>query len=328
MRQKTWGLALLCAALLVLALLPLGDTPAAEESVRPPCVAGMFYSASPEKLTKQIKGFLAEADPQVPEDLKNERPCALVVPHAGYTYSGQTAAFAYKLLQGRKRPSRVVLLGPSHRVHMDGVSSVSPYTKYRTPLGDLPVDVEARRALLRSKLFVSHAAAHRDEHSLEVQMPFLQVIWDDPPPILPIVVGDLDAAELEGAAKALKAIVDGETLLIASTDFTHYGERFRYAPFAPAKGDELAAKIKDLDMGAAKKIQALDGKGLLEYCRKTGATICGRVPTALLLQVLSEKENIRGVQLHYASSADATGSYRDSVSYYAHAFYYTPQQAE
>ncbi len=296
--------------------------------VRKAAVAGAFYPGEPAELRRTISGFLMRAQPRVPARFRDRRPRALIVPHAGYPYSGQTAAYAYKLLADHPRPSRVVLLGPSHYVRLSGTVSVPPFTHYRTPLGEIPVDVEARDALLKSPRCVSESVAHLREHSLEVQLPFIQVLWEDPPKILPIVVGDLREEALGELAGALREIADEETLFLASSDFTHYGPRFAFTPFRGVRGGELAARIRELDSGAIEHVENCDAKGLLDYCDRTGATICGRVPIAVLLEVLAGCRHVESVPLHYANSGDTAGDYTNSVSYHAHAFWEQPAAPE
>jgi len=321
---------LACAlALVALGLLAtwLAGLPAAQagekvtKNVRRAAFADQFYPSSREELKAEVAGFLAKADPQVPEKLKDLRPLALIVPHAGYTYSGPTAAFSYRLLQKREKPSRIILLGVSHRYRLSRVLAVPTYTHYSTPLGEVPVDTAACQQLLLSKLCISADPPHRDEHALEVQLPFLQALWDEPPKIVPVLVGDFSAAGLSDAAAALKPIIDENTVILASTDFTHYGDNYEFEPFKGVGGKELAARIKALDMGAIKKIEALDAQGFLDYCEQTGATICGRMAVALLLKTLSGMEGVEGVSLRYASSSDVAGNPSNSVGYHAHAFY-------
>ncbi len=318
---------IICAHLFSAAQTPSADalegaaTGGGEKKVRRPAVAGAFYPADPRELRSAVEGHLSKARPRVPDSLKERRPIALIVPHAGYLYSGQTAAYAYKLLQGKDKPSRVVLLGPSHRVYLGEAVSVPPFTHYRTPLGEIAVDMEARDRLLRPPLCVSNPGGHIGEHSLEVQLPFLQVVWEEAPPILPVVVGGPRGEALKQLADGIRNVVDEDTLIVASSDFTHYGPRFMFSPFKGSRGKELAEKIRQLDMGAVEYIRKLDPEGLLKYCDRTGATICGRFPIALMLAALSGSEKLEAVHLHYASSADVTGDCNDSVSYCAIAFY-------
>jgi hypothetical protein len=298
-----------------------GPNSAATGGERPAAVAGSFYPASAEVLRRTVQGYLKEATPAVPDDLRNAKPRALICPHAGYVYSGQTAAFAYKLLEGMQKPSRVILMGPSHHAPLWDVCSVGDYSYFVTPLGKVPVDTDACNQLLKTQPFQSVRAAHEDEHSLEVQLPFLQALWPDPPKIVPVLVGQLRAEARLAAAAGIAGILDDDTLVIVSSDFTHYGARFRFDPFAGSHGNELAAKIRDLDMGAVKQVEALDPAGFRDYIGRTGATICGNQPINVLLEAFSKSRASRAVFLRWANSGQTTNSYEDCVSYVAMSLY-------
>jgi len=317
-----------CAAVLtVIACLGCSERPGTPEGpppaghTRKAVAAGLFYEGSASRLRGVLRDLLEKAAPSVPQHLEGRCPRALIVPHAGYVYSGETAACAYKLLEGCPRPSRVLLLGPSHYVRLPEAFSVPPFRHYETPLGQVPVDRAAREAMLRLPGCVSEEAAHVHEHCLEVQLPFLQALWEEPPRILPVIVGELRDEARERLAEALARLADERTLIVASSDFTHYGPRYLFTPFGEARGKELGARIRDLDHGAIERIRDLDAAGLLDYCDRTGATICGRQAIAVLLDVLSRLERVEAVPLCYASSGEATGEYVNSVSYHAHAFY-------
>jgi hypothetical protein len=295
------------------------------ELVRRPAVAGAFYPGSERELRRDVRRYLDEARPKLPDDVRAEHVRALIVPHAGYRYSGPTAALSYKLLEGRPRPSRVVLLGPSHHTRMLGACSVADHASYRTPLGDVPVDAAARERLIAHEPYHRMRYPHQREHCLEVQLPFLQVLWDDPPPIVPVLVGQLTAEELRRAAAALSLILDEETLLVVSTDFTHYGPRFGYVPFPDAEGERLRDRIRELDMRGVQHIEALDADGFRRYLRQTGATICGRTAVTAVLELLSPATSCRPVFLGWDNSGRQTGGYSDCVSYVAMAVYAPPE---
>jgi AmmeMemoRadiSam system protein B len=180
-------------------------------------VAGSFYPADPEKLRAAVEtaldGALDRARPSGPP------PKAIVAPHAGYTYSGPVAASAYAhLLALRGRVERVVVLGPAHRTALSAVAA-SRADAFETPLGRLPVDTSARDELLAAGLVVVDDDAHAAEHSLEVQLPFLQVCLGDVA-ALPLAVGQVDG---DRVAEVLEAVWDGpETLLVVSSDLSHY----------------------------------------------------------------------------------------------------------
>lgn len=184
------------------------------QAVRPPAVAGMFYAARPGPLHAQVLGLLRAADATLPT-----RPKALIVPHAGYAYSGPTAAAAYACLAPWAAGiERVVLLGPAHRVAVRGIA-VPGFASFATPLGTIPVDLAALHRLDELDAVRVSDLAHAGEHSLEVQLPFLQAVL---PPfrLVPMLVGLAEASEV---AEALECVWGGdETLIVVSSDLSHY----------------------------------------------------------------------------------------------------------
>ncbi|HHO67686.1 MAG TPA: AmmeMemoRadiSam system protein B [Gammaproteobacteria bacterium] len=182
--------------------------------IRQPAVAGMFYPDDPALLQQQVEDFLAGE-----EAAAGPPPKALIVPHAGYIYSGPVAARAYARLKPlRSRIRRVVLLGPAHRVAFRGLAASSA-RYFATPLGLVPVDQAAVEQILSLPQVQVLDEAHRDEHSLEVQLPFLQTVLDDFS-LVPLVVGDAEPGEV---AEVLEQLWDGdETLFVISSDLSHY----------------------------------------------------------------------------------------------------------
>ena len=181
--------------------------------VRPPAVAGLFYPDDPAELTELLNELL-RGDARPPPGLK-----ALIAPHAGYVYSGPVAAAVFRLLRAEAgRVRRVVLLGPSHRIPFRGLA-VPTASAFATPLGELPIDARARDAVLRLPQMHATDAPHAEEHSLEVELPFLQALLGSFE-FLPIVAGDAKPAEV---AEALDTVWGGaETLVVVSTDLSHY----------------------------------------------------------------------------------------------------------
>ena len=259
-----------------------------------------------------MDGFLAKA--KVAAELT---PTALVAPHAGYRYSGPTAGFTYRAAQqaiAARNVTRVVVLGPSHRVRVRGIA-LPAATHFETPLGKVPLDTELLAALAAHPLFAVNPAAHAREHSVEIQVPFLQRImagreWR----LVPLVVGQLDEADVRAAAAALREHITPNTLVVASSDFTHHGPNYGYEPFS---GD-LAPQIRELDMGAWQRIAARDVSGMFAYERKTGATICGFLPIAVVVALLPE--DTKATLLHYDTSGRIVSDFANSVSYVAAAF--------
>jgi len=180
---------------------------------RPAAVAGMFYPAQTAVLEQLVAGLLASAP------AGRDHAKAIIVPHAGYQYSGLTAAHAYRLLEGRRATiSRVVLLGPAHRVYLQGMALPS-VDAFSTPLGDVMIDKDGvSRALDLPGTQISDTA-HADEHSLEVHLPFLQAVLDDFE-LVPIVVGACPADEVAAVIEALWG--GDETLIVVSSDLSHF----------------------------------------------------------------------------------------------------------
>jgi AmmeMemoRadiSam system protein B/AmmeMemoRadiSam system protein A len=260
-----------------------------------------------------LEGYLEKVP--APDRDETNRLIATVVPHAGYAYSGFTAAHAYKAIQQR-RPKRVLMIGPSHYAGFRGLS-FGDYASYETPLGRVPVDRAGRALLLDCPLVRFHPEAHQREHSVDIQVPFLQVIFPESTPvILPLLVGHLEEEDYPVLAECLRKVLDSDTVLVVSSDFTHYGPRFGYVPFPYESG--VANRIQHLDQGACDKILGLDRKRFLSYYETTGITICGCRPIALLLELLPE--DTRSRNLFYTTSGQLTGDFRNSVSYYSLAF--------
>ena len=279
----------------------------ANEMVRKSPIAGSWYPGEKKQLQRQIEEYLAKAKPPAIEG----RICALISPHAGMVYSGQAAASGYKLLKGQKI-KRVIVLGPSHYSGFKGLST-SAEEYYETPLGKIKVDKETSEALYKIPLFQGPRNAELQEHSLEMQLPFLQVVIGDFL-LVPLVVGELSVNDYAEAARVLSPYLDDNTIVVASSDFTHYGYRFGYLPFKENPRDNL----KKLDGGAIKKIIAKDFQGFITYVDETGATICGTRPIGIILKMLPTKA--QGTQLDYYTSGDLTGDFSSSVSYASIAF--------
>jgi AmmeMemoRadiSam system protein B len=249
-------------------------------------LAGSWYPDDKSLLDKMLSDFLQ----QVPER-KNEKFQALILPHAGYRYSGQTAAYGVKNLD-TKQIKRVVIIGPSHHAVLKNRISVLSADYVSTPLGKVEVDTEAVKALLKSPFVISSRKIHEREHSVQMEIPLFQKTLDNFK-IISVVAGDLDSDSLEKIALLLKQLGGPSTLFAASSDFIHFGKRFGYTPFV----SDAEAGVKKINFEAADFIKKMDAAGFLNYVQKTGATICGRIPIALLLKILPKKTS--GTVLHY-----------------------------
>lgn len=225
---------------------------AQDRLIRPPAVAGTFYPAEPQALVEALQECFATARQPAPDAAVPE---ALIVPHAGYVYSGPIAASAYlRLVPARSVVSRIVLLGPSHRVPLDGLA-VPASDAFATPLGLVPVAGEARQLALARPDVVVTDMAHVAEHSLEVQLPFLQVVLDRFE-VLPVAVG---RCRPEAVAGMLDALWGGpETVVVASTDLSHYHEYEE----ARARDGRTAAAIAAAEPEAIGDLDACGAYGL------------------------------------------------------------------
>jgi AmmeMemoRadiSam system protein A/AmmeMemoRadiSam system protein B len=196
---------------------------------------------------------------------------------------------------------------------MEEVLSVPRVTHYETPLGRIPLDVEFIQRLLEYPMFQNVPRVHEREHSVQIEVPLLQ-FRDSSFKLVPIVAGSCSWETIEKAALILKSMVDEQTLVVASSDFVHYGSSYGYVPFT----ENIPEQIKKLDTGAFKFIEALDAVGFLDYRQKTGATICGYIPIAILLTMLDE--SAKAELIEYATSGQLEGDYSRSVSYLSIAF--------
>jgi AmmeMemoRadiSam system protein B len=258
--------------------------------LRPATVAGTFYPDSPDQLGREIAVLLAGVA-EKPEAC----PKALIVPHAGYVYSGPIAASAFSMLTGQENAiRRVVLLGPAHRVAVRGLA-LPDCDAFATPLGSVPIDQPAADAIRKMPQVVVSAPAHRLEHSLEVELPFLQHILGEFS-LLPLAVGDTSP---DAVAEVLDRVWGGpETLVVVSSDLSHY------LPYEDAR---------QLDAETARRIVDLDP--VIDPDRA-----CGAVPVNGL-SLAARKRGLRVRQLDLRNSGDTAGDRRRVVGYGAFAFF-------
>lgn len=286
---------------------------------RPLKFAGSWYESDPKKLSSQFDGFDQRARPKVAPVAKDigDRPIlAIVAPHAGYAFSGPTAACSY-LAPESKKIKRVFLLGPSHYKAFRG-AAVTADKSFATVLGDLNVDSDVVSDLKNNHHFHELSDVHRDEHSLEMQLAFIKRDYGNVK-IVPILIGRLeDACEARYIGARIKSQLKEGDLVVVSSDFTHYGPRYGYAPFAGQKGD-LGEQVKRLDMEAFSHLERNDLDGFFDFYKNTEDTICGVYALAVLLAMLPE--DARGHLIDYRTSRDSiVEDDQNSVSYLAIAF--------
>ncbi|MBU1701905.1 MAG: AmmeMemoRadiSam system protein B [Candidatus Eisenbacteria bacterium] len=292
--------------------------PHESQVVRASAIAGRWYSAHPPALQREIQELLDSV--KDPVELQH-LPAAIVTPHAGYQWSGPCAAHLYRSLQGpvADRIRRVILLAPSHHASVRGISTL-PIDAYETPLGRVPIDRLMVAELLTRPGFKTVKGAHREEHADEIQLPFLQTVLRGRWKLVDLVVQGTDPADWDGIAGSLLPWINNETLIIASTDFTHFGDRFGYTPFS----DEIPENLKKLDMGAVAQALKIDPAGWTRYYRNTGITVCGYEPVGIVLTLVKRLAdaqtpplNFEGQLLNYTRSGDINGDFSSSVSYAA-----------
>jgi len=263
---------------------------------RPPAVAGLFYPENILELKQQVQSLLDQASNTAENSSKNNPATALIVPHAGYIYSGLTAAFAYReIIPFANKIKRIILLGPSHRVAFNGMA-VPDAEAFTTPLGNISLDRDEIQYLINEHGLLLSNQAHEQEHSLEVQLPFLQTIINDFK-LVPIVVGQ---SNIESIANVIQQYINQpDNLIIISTDLSHFHE-YSTAQLHDQKTTEkiMHFKYNELDYEDA----------------------CGRLPLAGMLQ-LAKQEHLSIQQLDVRNSGDTAGDKQRVVGYGAWSIY-------
>ena len=272
-----------------------------------PAVAGRWYPSSPHALRDLVDRLIDEADGRRGD--ARGGAAAAIAPHAGYAYSGAVAAAALRAVADS--PRRIVLLGPSHHFGFAGAAVPARARALRTPLGDVPIDAAAVERMAGHDAVRTDDSAFVPEHALEAELPFLQRLVGTDVPVVPILLGaGTGSEEAARIAEAVALVVDAETRIVVSSDFTHYGPRFGYVPFT----DDVPARLRALDLGAIHAIEAGDLAGFVRYADETGATICGRRAIEVLLALGAVT---RGELLEHDTSGRVTGDWDHSVSYAA-----------
>jgi len=262
-----------------------------ERSVRQPAVAGQFYPADPDRLRRDIRGYMNQAS--LPEDLGEVR--AVIAPHAGYVYSGPTAGHAFKALkQLPDRARTVFLLGPAHRVPVSGVA-LGDWSAFCTPLGDAPVAVECVADMLETASFYTRApGAHRPEHCLEVEVPFLQMSLASFK-LVPMLFGQVEPRKV---ATDLIDRVGEDDLIVVSSDLSHF---YSYD------------RAQQLDHTFLQALLEGDERGV------SRGEACGRAPVMTLIEI-SERKGWDPHLLDYRNSGDTAGNKSRVVGYGAVAY--------
>jgi AmmeMemoRadiSam system protein B len=270
-------------------------------TIRKSVIAGSWYPGKPSTLKRDIEKYFGN----VPDLKLDGEIVGLVAPHAGYIYSGQVAAYAYKLLLGKSYDT-VVVVGPSHRVAFRGVSIWSE-GGYETPLGVVSVDEDLAMNIKKfSKTVDVIPAAHLQEHALEIQLPFLQVALGDFS-FVPLVMGDQNADTCYDLAEAIySAAQNRKILIVGSSDLSHFHDY---------------ATASRLDATVLKHLQDGDASGLLKSLNREISEACGGGPMAVTILAAKQMGAGNSQLLKYSNSGDVTGDKSSVVGYAAAAFY-------
>jgi AmmeMemoRadiSam system protein B/AmmeMemoRadiSam system protein A len=276
---------------------------------RLPVVAGQFYPEDKGALTHQLSSYFES----LPSVQSYDSVAALVAPHAGYRYSGKVAAAAYQQLDPDRSFINIFILAPSHRVQFKGASLYSK-GHYQTPLGQVKVNLDLVNKLIRENdVFSYQQEAHKKEHSLEVQLPFLQHHLNRPFKIVPIITGTHDLSEIREMAGILKPYFNGENLFVISTDFSHYPtyQQARKVDSVTAEAvvqNSPAALIRTIRSNASQEVANL------------ATSMCGWPGMMTLLHMSPHKGSMDVRKLLYQNSGDVTGDHSRVVGYWAMAF--------
>ncbi len=262
---------------------------------RKPAVAGYFYPADVAELRREVEVMLANARPSVPVG----DVVGLISPHAGYTYSGSTAAYGYSLLMKREFDS-VVVVGPSHREYFDAIS-IYPGGSFMTPLGELPIDGQLRAEIQQAYAgIILSEVGHREEHSVEVQIPFLQSVLPNCK-FVPVVMGDQSRRHCLALADALAKAAKGKNvLLIASSDLSHYHNY---------------AEAVLLDRKVIHDVDSFASDALLDKFEREEVEACGGGPMVAVMMASKMLGANKSVVLFHCNSGDVTGDHDRVVGY-------------
>ena len=278
------------------------ETGSSNQFIRPSAVAGAFYTSDPDDLTAQIEKFLKNVPSSEPLPGKI---VSLISPHAGYIYSGQVAAYGFKLLESKSFDT-VVVLAPSHRIPFRG-ASVFPRGAYQIPLGLVPINQKLAEKLIESNDLISYVpSAHVKEHSLEVQLPFLKVLLGDFM-LVPIVMGSNDFSTCNDIAETIyQTVKDHSVLIVASTDLSHFH------PYQDAV---------NLDQTVIDYVKNYDPEGLFKSITTGKCEACGADPLVATMLLAKKLGANQSKLLNYANSGDVSGDKTQVVGYMSAVLY-------
>lgn len=274
--------------------------------MRKPLVAGQFYQADEESLREEIEHSFRKGQ-GLPSSERKKEFIAGIAPHAGYYFSGKCAAYLYKEIAESKIPDVYVIIGTDHR-HNDNKARLS-LEDWETPLGTVKVDKEFGQCIMNKEIIVDEHS-HKLEHSIEVQLPFLQFINKDKFKILPIMLNTNDFEVCKRLALRLSNTMGRKIALIASSDFTHYGVTYGFVPFSK----NIKENLTKLDRKFIDYILKLNSKEFMEKVIKTETTICGFSAIAATIEYAKSRAT-KTKLLNYYTSGDISNDYSTAVGY-------------
>ncbi|KAJ2906793.1 Protein MEMO1 [Zalerion maritima] len=309
------------------------------EGVRPASHAGTWYESSTRQLQGQLEGWLDEV--KLEEQTPVDGARVIIAPHAGYSYSGPCAAWAYKALDVSPSTKRVFVLGPSHTYYLRGMA-LTTFHKYATPLGDFATDTTTLGSLYSTGSFgLIPRKRDIEEHSLEMHIPYLYAMLKlvlptdaEVPPIVPILIGDISGDKEKEAGRILAPYLSNpENSFIVSSDFCHWGLRFQYTAYVPSStipdsgpkrlrsseepsGQSIHESIKVLDDAAIEAIETGSHDKFLSNLRCTQNTVCGRHPIGVVMAAMEALNTGKKFKfVRYERSSLVTDVDDSSVSY-------------
>ncbi|PAV69131.1 hypothetical protein WR25_05787 isoform C [Diploscapter pachys] len=296
-----------------------------EGGIRSASHAGSWYAGSQSELDRQLTRWLDGAGERV------GRARAIISPHAGYSYCGETAAYAFKQIVPHE-VDRIFILGPSHVVSLSGCA-LTTCSRYSTPLGDLNIDQAVNDELRATRHFdLMDRSDEEAEHSIEMQLPFIaKVMHGRKPTIIPVLVGSLQGSKQQTYGKIFAHYLENpKNLFVISSDFCHFGDRFNYAPYDRSSGVPIYEQISNLDRAGMNAIETLNPATFNDYLKKTQNTICGRNPILVMLQAADHFRQMNNHThefrfLNYSQSNKVRSPNDSSVSYAAGALFVHPK---
>ncbi len=268
--------------------------------VRKPVVAGFFYPSDPQQLKDEVEIFLDISNPA----FHFENTIGLISPHAGYTYSGKTAGYAYNLLKGTDYKT-VIIISPSHREYFPGVSIYNGEA-FETPLGIIPINKNLVKKITSGSEFIFESVrGHEQEHAVEVQLPFLQIALTDFE-IVPIVMGDQGRSFVDELASKLADAIDDKTVIVASSDLSHYHPK---------------PEAYKLDSIVEKRIKEFDYNRLQFDLEERVCEACGGGPIVTMMKAIDLLNKKKSIILNRSDSGDTSGDNSEVVGYLSAAVY-------